>query len=60
MEKHDEITKTLTTIRDYARWSMGRFTQAGVYYGHGTDNAWDEALALMFHLLHLPNDADEK
>jgi len=60
MEKHDEIAKTLTTIRDYIRFAMGRFTQAKVYYGHGTDNAWDEAVSLVFHLLHLPADADQR
>lgn len=60
MEKHEEIIKSLSTIRDYARWSMGRFTQSNVFYGHGTDNAWDEAISLIFHLLHLPHDADER
>lgn len=57
MEKHDDIIKQLTTIRDYARWSMGRFTAAQLYYGHGTDNAWDEAITLIFHLLNLPPEA---
>ena len=60
METQDDIVKTLTTIRDYIRWSMGRFNQAQIYYGHGTDNAWDEAVTLIFHLLHLPHDADER
>ena len=60
MERYDEVTKVLTTVRDYMRWSMGRFTQARIFYGHGTDNAWDEALALIFHLLHLPSDTDER
>jgi ribosomal protein L3 glutamine methyltransferase len=60
MEKHDDIAKALTTIRDYIRFAMGRFTQAKIYYGHGTDNAWDEAVTLIFHLLHLPADADER
>lgn len=60
MESLNDISKTLTTIRDYIRWSMGRFTQAKAYYGHGTDNAWDEAVTLIFHLLHLPRDTDER
>ena len=59
MQNHDEITSQLTTIRDYARWSMGRFTESNIFYGHGTDNAWDEALTLIFHLLHLPPEANQ-
>ena len=59
MQNHDEITSQLTTVRDYARWSMGRFTESKVFYGHGTDNAWDEALTLIFHLLHLPPEANQ-
>lgn len=50
-----EITE-LQTIRDYVRWSISQFNQAGLYYGHGTDNALDEALALILHTLHLSHD----
>lgn len=46
----------LQTIRDYIRIATTRFNQAGLYYGHGTDNAWDEAIALVLHTLHLPHD----
>ena len=60
MENHDDIVKSLSTIRDYVRWSMGRFTEANIFYGHGTDNAWDEAVALIFHLLRMPDDADSR
>ena len=59
MQNHDEITSQLTTVRDYARWSMGRFTESKIFYGHGTNNAWDEALTLIFHLLHLPPEANQ-
>lgn len=48
----------LFTIRDILRWSISRFNEAGLFYGHGTDNAWDEALALILHSLHLPHDID--
>ena len=60
MESANEITKHLITVRDYLRWSIGRFNQAQLYYGHGTDNAWDEAVTLIYHLLHLPDDHDER
>ncbi len=48
----------LLTIRDYIRLAVSRFTEAGLYYGHGTDNALDEACALIFHTLHLPHDVN--
>lgn len=46
----------LKTIRDFIRYATSCFNEAGLYYGHGTDNAWDEAIALVLHSLHLPHD----
>src|SRR3990167_4038505 len=45
----------LLTIRDYIRYATSCFNEASLYFGHGTDNAWDEAVALTFHTLHLPH-----
>jgi len=46
----------LITIRDYLRYAVSRFTAAGLFFGHGSDNAWDEAVYLTLHTLHLPLD----
>lgn len=48
----------LLTIRDYIRWCTSQFNQHQVYFGHGTDNAWDEASQLVLGALHLPWDSD--
>jgi len=48
----------LVTIRDFLRWAISRFNEAGLSYGHGTDSAWDEAIALILPTLHLPYDID--
>ena len=44
----DEAVTELRTIADMLRWAVSRFNDANIYYGHGTDNAWDEAIALVF------------
>jgi len=51
----DETTN-LITILDWIRWAMSRFQEANLYYGHGTDNPYDEALALILTTLHLSYD----
>ena len=56
----DEAVTELRTIGDMLRWSVSRFNDAGIYYGHGTDNAWDEAIALVFHALHLPEELGQQ
>lgn len=46
----------LCTIRDYIRWSVSQFNREQLYFGHGTDNAWDDARQLVLGALCLPWD----
>jgi len=46
----------LTTVRDWLRYAVSRFNAAQLSFGHGSDNAWDEAVYLVLHTLNLPLD----
>ncbi len=46
----------LTTVLDWVRWAASEFNRQKLFFGHGTDNAWDEALALVLHVLQLSHE----
>ena len=52
MPKHPH----LKTVRDWLRFAVTRFNEAGLSFGHGTTNARDEAAYLILHTLKLPLD----
>lgn len=49
-------TDQLQTVRDFIRLGASQFNRAGLHFGHGTNNALDEAVWLVLHALHLPPD----
>lgn len=55
----DHAPPELETLTDVVRYAASRFNEAGLVFGHGTDNALDEAAALALHALHLPADLPE-
>ena len=52
----EQAQTELATLRDLLRFAVSRFNAAGLCFGHGADNAWDEAVYLLLHSLHLPRD----
>lgn len=54
--KHFDDTESLVTMRDWLRFAVSRFNEANLFFGHGCDNAFDEAVYLILHTLHLPLD----
>ena len=53
---HPTDFTALQSIRDLMRYAVSRFTAAQLFFGHGCDNAWDEAAYLICHALHLPGE----
>jgi ribosomal protein L3 glutamine methyltransferase len=51
-----EAAATLHTVRDYLRFAVSRFNHAKLFFGHGSNDAYDEAAYLILHTLHLPLD----
>ena len=52
----EQAQTELSTLRDLLRFAVSRFNEAQLFFGHGADNAWDEAAYLLLHSLHLPLD----
>lgn len=52
----EQATQHLQSVRDLLRFAISRFEEAQLFYGHGTQNAYDEAAYLILHTLRLPID----
>lgn len=49
-------TQALLTLRDWLRYTVSQFEASDIFFGHGTDNSYDEAVWLIMSALHLPHD----
>ncbi|GAB5449716.1 MAG: 50S ribosomal protein L3 N(5)-glutamine methyltransferase [Halioglobus sp.] len=47
------------TIAQALSWCSQRLENSAVYFGHGTDNAWDEAVQMVLSVAQLPADAGD-
>ncbi|MBA6305117.1 50S ribosomal protein L3 N(5)-glutamine methyltransferase [Colwellia sp. MB02u-14] len=54
------IKDELHTIGDYLRFATSEFNQAELFFGHGTNNAWHEAITLVMFALNLPEELSEQ
>lgn len=52
-------TTNLASIADFIRYAYSLMNEQEVFFGHGTDNSWDEAVQLVLQSLHLPWDFDQ-
>ncbi|TVZ39520.1 ribosomal protein L3 glutamine methyltransferase [Alteromonadaceae bacterium 2753L.S.0a.02] len=50
----EELKTELVTVKDWIRWGSSRFARAGLYFGHGTDNPWDECAVLVLWAISQP------
>jgi len=55
----EKVADELLTVCDYVRYGVSRFNESGLFFGHGTDNAIDEAVFIVLEGLHLPVDSIE-
>jgi len=50
----------LSSIRDFVLWGEKQFLEAELFFGHGTDNALDEAAALVLKVVEQPYNLSEE
>jgi ribosomal protein L3 glutamine methyltransferase len=50
------LAEEIFTIRDWLRFTVSQFEASDIFFGHGTDNSYDEAVWLIMSALHLPHD----
>lgn len=53
---YTDAKSRLRTVRDLLRFAISRFNKSCLFFGHGSASAYDEAVYLILHTLHLPLD----
>lgn len=54
-----DMVDVIQSVRDAIRVAVSAFEAAGLSYGQGTANSYDDAIALVYWTLHLPPDAPD-
>lgn len=49
----------ITTLGEFLSWAEQAFKKAKLYFGHGTNNAWDDAVLIALFVLKLPPDVSK-
>ncbi len=57
-DSYAAMTAQFETIIDFLRFGLTQAQASNLHYGHGSDNAWDDMLALILRSLSLPLDCD--
>lgn len=52
--------KSLLTVGEFIQWGADRFDSTDLFFGHGSDNPWDESLSLVLFVLSLPWNSDSE
>ncbi len=59
MSNHSASAINANTVGEALEYAHRRLESSLVFYGHGTDNAWDEAVQLVLHVAELPPESDD-
>jgi ribosomal protein L3 glutamine methyltransferase len=59
MDSNHSTAKKPETVGDALQYCASLLEDSDVYFGHGTDNPWDEAVQLVLFVADLPLDSDQ-
>ena len=54
------VVESISTLRQLIDWTAEQLNAADLFFGHGTDNPYDEAVFLVLRSIHLPFDVADK